>query len=94
MNRVAMVTVAFLLCISASHAQQYYEASGQTQVITLTAGAKSGPTAIRRSTTNPIPAVKEMKIAQSSAGLITVSFPVTNHESPFLTFTGGRCFGQ
>jgi hypothetical protein len=29
-------------------AQQYYEATGQTRVFTLTAGAKAGPSAVRK----------------------------------------------
>jgi hypothetical protein len=37
-----------LLCLipTALWSQQYYQASGQTQVFTLTAGAKAGPSAV------------------------------------------------
>jgi len=43
-----MRVVSLFLCLLPAmiFAQQYYEASGQTQVFTLTAGAKTGPTAV------------------------------------------------
>ena len=38
----------FFICLipAALWSQQYYQASGQTQVFTLTAGAKAGPSAV------------------------------------------------
>ena len=47
MKRIA-ITLVILGCVVACWSQAYYEASGQTQVFTLTAGAKSGPVAIRK----------------------------------------------
>jgi hypothetical protein len=45
-----MILVAVILAYAvASWSQTRYEASGQTQVFTLTAGVKIGPTAINRS---------------------------------------------
>ena len=43
-----MRACALLLCLLPAmiFAQQYYQASGQTQVFTLTAGAKVGPVAV------------------------------------------------
>jgi hypothetical protein len=43
-----MRKLLLLLCLLPALviAQQYYQASGQTQVFTLTAGAKAGPTAV------------------------------------------------
>jgi hypothetical protein len=43
LNRIT--TIIGLLCISVM-AQEYYEASGQTQVFTLTAGARGNPSSI------------------------------------------------
>jgi hypothetical protein len=43
----ACAGVALLGCAMAGWGQQYYEASGQTAVFTLTPGAKSGPSSIR-----------------------------------------------
>ena len=47
MKRLAIAVAVILGCAVAGWSQAYYEASGQTQVFTLTAGAKSGPAAIR-----------------------------------------------
>lgn len=43
-----MRVFAFFLCLLPAmiSAQQYYQASGQTQVFTLTAGTKAGPSAV------------------------------------------------
>jgi TRAP-type uncharacterized transport system substrate-binding protein len=47
MKRIALAALAILTCAVAGWSQAYYEASGQTRVFTLAAGAKSGPVAIR-----------------------------------------------
>jgi hypothetical protein len=47
MSRIALTLTAIIGCAVACWSQAYYEASGQTQVFTLTPGAKSGPASIR-----------------------------------------------
>ena len=47
MKRITITAAVILGCAVACWSQAYYEASGQTQVFTLAAGAKSGPAAIR-----------------------------------------------
>lgn len=50
-----MRTLIFLCLLPAMiFAQQYYQASGQTQVFTLTAGAKAGPTTVRHVTNSAL----------------------------------------
>jgi hypothetical protein len=47
MRRIAFTIIGIFGFAVAGWSQAYYEASGQTAVFTLTAGAKSGPAAIR-----------------------------------------------
>jgi hypothetical protein len=47
MERIALATAVIITCTVAGWGQACYEASGQTAVFTLKAGAKSGPAAIR-----------------------------------------------
>ncbi len=49
MRRIVWASAILFSCAAVGWCQAYYEASGQTQVFTLAAGAKVGPSAIKGS---------------------------------------------
>jgi hypothetical protein len=70
-----MRAFALFLCLLPAmiFAQQYYEASGQTRVFTLSAGAKAGPSAIRN-VGRTIPSLKSPMLVTMQNGIrISVS---------------------
>lgn len=60
--------------------QAYYEASGQTAVFTLTAGAKAGPTAIKRSPEVHAALSSDIKVTMSRGGIVVI-MPVAHQRS-------------
>lgn len=77
MRRIIISVAIILSCIVTCWSQAYYEASGQTQVFTLKAGAKSGLTTIRvghMATIN-----NDLKIT-SIQNAIVISLPAISHK--------------
>lgn len=66
----ACAGAVLLGCAMAGWGQQYYEASGQTAVFTLTPGAKSGPSSIRGRVVSRMGPQTGMRIAMVKGGFV------------------------
>ena len=74
MGRIASITAVMLCCVASGRGQSYYEASGQTSVFTLAAGAHSGWAAIRGKAPANHEIQNVIRIAAAQSGIfITVS---------------------
>jgi hypothetical protein len=78
MRKTVLVAATILSCATAGWGQFYYEASGQTAVFTLAAGAKSGPVTI------PGGVVKHTRINSgisviATRGGIVITLPALQH---------------
>ena len=74
MIRNAITAVAIMAYAAAGWSQAYYEASGQTVVFTLAAGAKAGPSAIRAGQLRQGAAIASMEVTVSRSNIV-VSLP-------------------
>lgn len=70
MRRIAMMITMVLCFAIIGWSQAYYEASGQTAVFMLTAGAKAGPSAIKSSPVVRTALNKGMKVSTSRGGIM------------------------
>ena len=72
MRRIAIATGAMLCFAVAGWSQAYYEASGQTAVFTLAAGAKSGPAAIHNDPVVRTEAKRGVTVSMTRGALLIV----------------------
>jgi hypothetical protein len=81
MKRIVLTVAAIIGCAMACWSQAYYEASGQTQVFTLTPGAKSGPAAsIRSGSFLHAKMISGIRVSATRGGII-IMLPALRQES-------------
>jgi hypothetical protein len=80
MRRIVMTMAAIIGCAMACWSQAYYEASGQTQVFTLTPGAKSGPASIRSGSFLHAKMISGIRVSATGGG-IAITLPALRHGS-------------
>jgi hypothetical protein len=72
--RNTIVHLLVFICVVAGWSQTFYESSSQTQVFTLKAGAKAGPTAINNSSIS-LPVINNGISVMTLKGSIVVKLP-------------------
>jgi hypothetical protein len=80
MKRITLATAVILTCTVVGWSQDYYEASGQTQVFTFKAGAKSGPAAIHRASVQHAMVNNGIKF-MTTRGRILITLPTSQQGS-------------
>jgi hypothetical protein len=90
MRRIVITSATVLCCIITGWSQAYYEASGQTTVFTLAAGAKAGPSAIKGSPVVRTALNREMKVTTSRGGIMVALPALQGHADITLCDIKGR----
>lgn len=80
MRAFVWATAMLFVCAATGWSQPYYEASGQTQVFTLAAGAKVGPSAIKGGRMNRFVMNTGISVV-TSRGSIVVTLPALQRGS-------------